>query len=471
MLALLRLPPAPRRKDVPIPAHRPGENLPPEVLSPDFAVSAVLDALTQNKAPSRAGADSFPANAPAARVEAFAGFVTSHAHFLQLHPQETLPLAHNHGAGSPVSEAAELLVPKLTQPWIARGAAAAGTADEASVSAHSTGTHRRRPWRGPERRWQDRRFRRRRSDGAHLGRALGTVPACTAGPHCNDPRRRPLSRQPTCAIRRRGRRFACMGRWFGRVRPRPFWTRGQGLRHCPDAGRHAGSLRRSGPEYACVGPRPRRMRARAEGAPGAVRAVALTPDGRLAMSAAGKVQIWDMATGEILREPSQHMLSVGRLALSADGRLAVSSLHDYALHVWDVARGHLLYRLSGHANLVPALALTGDGRLAVSGGRDGSLRVWDLLSGACVLEQQTSPVFAVALSADGAPGSDGRLRSGGANLGFDQRRQLAIARRPEGCGLQLCLVVSRRSCPQRQPRRNAAVVGPWYGSLPGCSAW
>jgi WD40 repeat protein len=59
--------------------------------------------------------------------------------------------------------------------------------------------------------------------------------------------------------------------------------------------------------------------------------------------------------------------------------------------------------LEGHAHRVRAVALTPDGRRAVTGGEDETAKVWDLETGACLLtlEGHTHRVWAVAVTPDG----------------------------------------------------------------------
>ena len=54
------------------------------------------------------------------------------------------------------------------------------------------------------------------------------------------------------------------------------------------------------------------------------------------------------------------------MALSGDGRLAVSACNDKTLKVWEVDSGYALRTLQGHSYSVSGVALSGDGRLAVS---------------------------------------------------------------------------------------------------------
>jgi WD40 repeat protein len=51
------------------------------------------------------------------------------------------------------------------------------------------------------------------------------------------------------------------------------------------------------------------------------------------------------------------------------------------LTVWDLDTGRALSTLRGHAALVDCVAVTADGKRAVSASRDHTLKVWDLDSG------------------------------------------------------------------------------------------
>ncbi|WEW56389.1 hypothetical protein PRK78_001832 [Emydomyces testavorans] len=72
---------------------------------------------------------------------------------------------------------------------------------------------------------------------------------------------------------------------------------------------------------------------------GAVRAVALSPDGKLVASSA--VCVWDVATGTLLQtlEPLDEGQAV---AFSTDGKLVMSLSHKGHLRVWDVVSGLLI---------------------------------------------------------------------------------------------------------------------------------
>jgi hypothetical protein len=133
--------------------------------------------------------------------------------------------------------------------------------------------------------------------------------------------------------------------------------------------------------------------------------VALTPDGRTAVSGGwdGTLQVWDLVAGMCLRTFPGHTGRVTAVAVTPDGRTAVSAREDRTLRVWDLAGGRCVGTLEGHAGPVWSVAVTADGRGAVSGGQDHSLRVWDLAGGRC-LAQYPVPASVGAVSAVGPGG-------------------------------------------------------------------
>ncbi len=139
-----------------------------------------------------------------------------------------------------------------------------------------------------------------------------------------------------------------------------------------------------------------------EGHSDGVNAVALSADGRIAVSGSvdKTVRVWDLATGQS-RALEGHSNLVNAVALTADGRTAVSGSGDTTVRVWDLATGQSR-ALEGHSYGVTAVALTADGRTAVSGSSDTTVRVWDLATGqSSVLDGHSHVVNAVALTADG----------------------------------------------------------------------
>jgi WD40 repeat protein len=128
--------------------------------------------------------------------------------------------------------------------------------------------------------------------------------------------------------------------------------------------------------------------------------VALSGDGRRALSGSddGSLRWWDLDSGACLHALRGHAGGVSAVALSGDGRRALSGSADESLRWWDLEGGACLHELVGHAGRVSAVALSGDGRCALSASDDYSLRWWDLTTGRCLaVFPCEGPVIAVAL--------------------------------------------------------------------------
>jgi WD40 repeat protein len=85
-----------------------------------------------------------------------------------------------------------------------------------------------------------------------------------------------------------------------------------------------------------------------------------------------------------VRALAGHSRSVNAVAVTPDGRHAVSASWDKTLKVWELETGKEARTLAGHLDRVRAVAVTPDGRRAVSTSDDKDLKVWDLETGATV---------------------------------------------------------------------------------------
>jgi WD40 repeat protein/tetratricopeptide (TPR) repeat protein len=92
----------------------------------------------------------------------------------------------------------------------------------------------------------------------------------------------------------------------------------------------------------------------------------------------------EAGAGQFLCAFEGHTDSVNSVALSYDGRFALSGSDDKTLRLWDVSTGRCLRTFSGHRDSVRSVALTADGCHALSGCRDGSLKIWNVSTGQCV---------------------------------------------------------------------------------------
>jgi WD40 repeat protein/serine/threonine protein kinase len=127
----------------------------------------------------------------------------------------------------------------------------------------------------------------------------------------------------------------------------------------------------------------------------AIHGIAVSSDGKRVVSAtdAHMPQVWDLSKQLPLPAPPPKEISTERLragipgkgmdrvAVSADGRTALSAGMDGVVRMWDLADGKMLKELKGHTNVVDAVNFSPDGKRAVSGSKDKTARVWDLEKG------------------------------------------------------------------------------------------
>jgi small GTP-binding protein len=142
-----------------------------------------------------------------------------------------------------------------------------------------------------------------------------------------------------------------------------------------------------------------------EGHTAMVMSVALSGDGKRALSGAGDntVRLWDVESGRCPRVMEGHTASVLSVALSGDGKRALSGANDKTLRLWDLESSRCLTVLEGHNREIRSVALSADGKRALSGAEDCTLRFWDLELSRClkVLNGHTASIWSVAVSADG----------------------------------------------------------------------
>ncbi|KAK9472902.1 WD40-repeat-containing domain protein [Dipodascopsis tothii] len=117
-------------------------------------------------------------------------------------------------------------------------------------------------------------------------------------------------------------------------------------------------------------------RLRLEGHQGPVNAIDIR--GRYIASAGGDciVKLWDIETGECLRDFRGHSRGLACVQITEDCRMIASGGNDNMIRVWDLQTGRCLRVLNEHTSLVRSLHIHGS-RL-VSGSYDMTVKVWDL---------------------------------------------------------------------------------------------
>ena len=127
--------------------------------------------------------------------------------------------------------------------------------------------------------------------------------------------------------------------------------------------------------------------------------MAYSPDGRYLLWSNNKVIIlWDTGTDKEARIFAGHSEMVTSVALSPDGRYAVSGGKDSALRLWDVATGRLTWGPWGHSREIYSVGFSPDNKYVLSAGGDSTFRLWDTATGRELRKMLGNPVYSVAFS-------------------------------------------------------------------------
>jgi WD40 repeat protein len=113
-----------------------------------------------------------------------------------------------------------------------------------------------------------------------------------------------------------------------------------------------------------------------------VTAVTFSPDGSLIATASEDrtARIWEIASGDQLRELSGHSSEVNAVAFSPDGSLIATASEDHTARIWHALKGTLTV-LRGHTSGVTDVAFSPDGSLIATASSDTTVRIWRTTTG------------------------------------------------------------------------------------------
>jgi WD40 repeat protein/DNA-binding CsgD family transcriptional regulator/tRNA A-37 threonylcarbamoyl transferase component Bud32 len=126
---------------------------------------------------------------------------------------------------------------------------------------------------------------------------------------------------------------------------------------------------------------------RLDGHTGWVTSVAFDPTtSQRALSASedGTLILWNVETGDLIRRFEGHTGSVNSVVFSADGQTAFSGSDDHSVILWDVSTAQVIRRFAGPADRVASVAFSPDGQLAAAGSDDSTIWLWNVETGEAV---------------------------------------------------------------------------------------
>jgi WD40 repeat protein len=147
-----------------------------------------------------------------------------------------------------------------------------------------------------------------------------------------------------------------------------------------------------------------------------VRNVAISPDGKFALSHAvgGTAALWELTTGKFIRNNTRIGAGTSRMVYAPDGKHFFTTHGDRNARMWNAETLELVREFRGHEAGLLALAVSPDGKRILTGGgstrlQDGqhvpvdcALRLWDVESGREIQQfpGHAKPVVSVAFAPD-----------------------------------------------------------------------
>lgn len=117
-----------------------------------------------------------------------------------------------------------------------------------------------------------------------------------------------------------------------------------------------------------------------------ITAVCLSSDGSLALRNGNgeNFGIWNVWTGDRLREFKGHSDRITCLCLSVDVSFAVSGSEDKTVRLWKPITAECVRVLAGHENIISCVCISLDATQILSADYDGVIKLWDVASGRCL---------------------------------------------------------------------------------------
>ena len=121
------------------------------------------------------------------------------------------------------------------------------------------------------------------------------------------------------------------------------------------------------------------------------------------------IQLWNLETGESVRQLAGHEGPVYSVRFGPDDKMLVSSSADGSTRIWNVADGALIKSLAvprAEGETAPPIFdadFSPDGQLVVAGGSEGVIQIWNVASGEPVrtIGEKGEAIYRVGFSAAG----------------------------------------------------------------------
>jgi len=109
-----------------------------------------------------------------------------------------------------------------------------------------------------------------------------------------------------------------------------------------------------------------------------VTSTAFSPDGSVlaAATSEGSIQLWSVATGQLINTINQRQGRVNAIAFSPSGELLLVGSKDRSVKLWQVKTGQLLKTFQKNSDEVMSVAFRPDGQAFATGSKDNTIQIY-----------------------------------------------------------------------------------------------
>lgn len=120
-----------------------------------------------------------------------------------------------------------------------------------------------------------------------------------------------------------------------------------------------------------------------------VTSIRMSPDGKYMLSGSfdGMVKLWDIATGLQVQKFRGHTSRIHAVNFDSSGKYIVTGSDDNTAKLWDAETGQVVRTFTGHNGTVSSVQISPDEKFLITGSHDGSIKTWDLETGVELLSQ------------------------------------------------------------------------------------
>ncbi len=139
----------------------------------------------------------------------------------------------------------------------------------------------------------------------------------------------------------------------------------------------------------------------------AINAIAISRDGRVAVSASsdGSIVVWETASWHVKWRLTQQLGRITRLALSRDGQRLLSGSTDFSIFLWTLSDGNVQQRFTKSTANITFVGFSPQEDYVISASTNGNLVKWNIETGdyfqVLYEEDSRTPINAAVFTADG----------------------------------------------------------------------